>query len=136
MTKNTNTTHNSVNKTAAGFTIIAGFYGFSGVLVGAITGHGERLAELYLQVSQMYFFFHTASLLAIAALLPKEAKNNPKALVFAGACFAIGAPAFSISLFLNAVLSSSISMLMPLGGTLMLLGWFCVTVYAIGKIFK
>ncbi len=111
-------------------------YGFSGVVLGAITGHDARVLEVYLQVAQQYFFFHTLALLFVASLLAQYDEKSPRELVFSGVFFIVGAPSFSASLFYKVSQGVTVPMLMPLGGTLMMMGWLALVLYGIKRLLK
>ena len=112
-----------------GFLMLAAFFGFTGVALGAFAAHGlkQRLSPEYLAVFHTgvtYQLFHTLALLAVALL----AVHLPgRLLLWAGVLFAVGILLFSGSLYaltLSGV--GQLGIITPFGGLAFLLGWLCL----------
>ncbi|MHC8323450.1 DUF423 domain-containing protein [Pseudomonas sp. GB2N2] len=109
-----------------GFLMLAAFFGFTGVALGAFAAHGlkNRLTPEYLAIFHTgvtYQLVHTLALLGIALL----ATQIPGRLVtWAGASFAIGIVLFSGSLYLLTLTGvSKLGIITPFGGLAFLIGW-------------
>ena len=109
-----------------GFLMLAAFFGFTGVGLGAFAAHGlkSRLSAEYLAIFHTgvtYQLVHTLALLGIALL----ATQIPGRLVtWAGASFAIGILLFSGSLYLLTLTGvSKLGIITPFGGLAFLIGW-------------
>lgn len=116
-----------------GFLLLAAFFGFTGVGLGAFAAHGlkSRLSPEYLAVFQTgvhYQMLHALALLALALLV----RQLPgRLLLAAGYLFTLGIVLFSGSLYaltLSGV--SALGMITPLGGLAFLAGWLCLGVSA------
>jgi uncharacterized membrane protein YgdD (TMEM256/DUF423 family) len=112
-----------------GFLMLAAFFGFTGVGLGAFAAHGlkNRLSAEYLAIFQTgvtYQLVHTLALLSVALL----ATQIPGRLVtWAGASFAIGILLFSGSLYVLTLTGvSKLGIITPFGGLAFLIGWFCL----------
>ncbi|MHC8397454.1 DUF423 domain-containing protein [Pseudomonas sp. LB3P93] len=112
-----------------GFLMLAAFFGFTGVTLGAFAAHGlkNRLTPEYLAIFHTgvtYQLVHTLALLGIALL----ATQIPGRLItWAGASFAIGILLFSGSLYLLTLTGvSKLGIVTPFGGLAFLVGWFCL----------
>ncbi|MDR9750789.1 DUF423 domain-containing protein [Pseudomonas sp. SZMC_28357] len=112
-----------------GFLMLAAFFGFTGVALGAFAAHGlkNRLSAEYLAIFQTgvtYQLVHTLALLGVALL----ATQIPGRLVtWAGASFVIGILLFSGSLYLLTLTGvSKLGIVTPFGGLAFLIGWFCL----------
>ncbi|MFJ7108112.1 DUF423 domain-containing protein [Pseudomonas sp. NPDC098740] len=112
-----------------GFLMLAAFFGFTGVALGAFAAHGlkNRLSAEYLAIFHTgvtYQLVHTLALLGVALL----ATQIPGRLItWAGASFAIGILLFSGSLYLLTVTGiSKLGIVTPFGGLAFLVGWFCL----------
>ncbi|AZD25081.1 putative regulator [Pseudomonas chlororaphis subsp. aurantiaca] len=110
-----------------GFLMLAAFFGFTGVALGAFAAHGlkNRLSAEYLVIFHTgvtYQLVHTLALLGVALL----ATQIPGRLVtWAGASFAIGILLFSGSLYLLTLTGfSKLGIVTPFGGLAFLVGWF------------
>ena len=110
--------------------ILAAFYGFSGVALGAFAAHGlkHRLDQYALDIMQtatQYQLIHAVALLAIVPLLA-SGEGLPRA---AGICFALGVLLFSGSLYALALSGYKLlGAITPLGGLLLLAGWVLLLV--------
>ncbi|TBN44874.1 DUF423 domain-containing protein [Pseudomonas sp. BGI-2] len=112
-----------------GFLMLAAFFGFTGVALGAFAAHGlkNRLTPEYLAIFHTgvtYQLVHTLALLGVALL----ATQIPGRLIsWAGASFAIGILLFSGSLYLLTLTGfSKLGIITPFGGLAFLVGWFCL----------
>ncbi len=112
-----------------GFLMLAAFFGFTGVALGAFAAHGlkNRLTPEYLAIFHTgvtYQLVHTLALLGIALL----AIQIPGRLItWAGASFAIGILLFSGSLYLLTLTGvSKLGIITPFGGLAFLVGWLCL----------
>ena len=112
-----------------GFLMLAAFFGFTGVALGAFAAHGlkNRLGAEYLAIFHTgvtYQLVHTLALLGVALL----ATQIPGRLTaWAGASFAIGILLFSGSLYLLTMTGvSKLGIVTPFGGLAFLVGWFCL----------
>ena len=112
-----------------GFLMLAAFFGFTGVPLGAFAAHGlkNRLTPEYLAIFHTgvtYQLVHTLALLGVALL----ATQIPGRLVtWAGVSFAIGILLFSGSLYLLTMTGvSKLGIITPFGGLAFLAGWICL----------
>ncbi|WP_277960516.1 DUF423 domain-containing protein [Pseudomonas sp. RIT-To-2] len=111
------------------FLMLAAFFGFTGVGLGAFAAHGlkDRLSSDYLAVFHTgvnYQLIHALALLAVAVL----SVQVPGRLVnAAGVMFCIGIVLFSGSLY--ALTLSGVRLfgvITPFGGLAFLVGWACL----------
>ncbi|EIK98538.1 hypothetical protein PMM47T1_00830 [Pseudomonas sp. M47T1] len=111
------------------FLMLAAFFGFTGVGLGAFAAHGlkDRLSSEYLAVFHTgvnYQLIHALVLLAIAVLsvqLPSRLINA------AGVMFCIGIVLFSGSLYLLTLTGVRVfGVITPFGGLAFLTGWACL----------
>ncbi|MNI01073.1 hypothetical protein D3C73_539000 [compost metagenome] len=112
-----------------GFLMLAAFFGFTGVGLGAFAAHGlkSRLSAEYLAIFHTgvtYQLVHTLALLGVALL----ATQIPgRLLTWAGASFAIGILLFSGSLYVLTLTGiSKLGIVTPFGGLAFLAGWLCL----------
>ncbi|RMT76945.1 DUF423 domain-containing protein [Pseudomonas viridiflava] len=108
------------------FLMLAAFFGFTGVALGAFAAHGlkGRLTAEYLatfQTGVLYQLVHALALLGVALL----ATQVPGRLVtWAGVSFAIGIVLFSGSLYaLTLTGIGKLGIITPFGGLAFLFGW-------------
>jgi uncharacterized membrane protein YgdD (TMEM256/DUF423 family) len=112
-----------------GFLILAAFFGFTGVGLGAFAAHGlkSRLTPEYLTIFHTgvtYQLVHTLALLGVALL---TTQIPGRLLTWAGASFAIGILLFSGSLYLLTLTGiSKLGIVTPFGGLAFLAGWLCL----------
>ena len=111
------------------FLMLAAFFGFTGVALGAFAAHGlkSRLSADYLAIFHTgvtYQLVHTLALLGVALL----ATHIPGRIVtWAGISFVIGILLFSGSLYLLTLTGiSKLGIITPLGGVAFLIGWLCL----------
>ncbi|MEK1940652.1 MAG: DUF423 domain-containing protein [Pseudomonas sp.] len=111
------------------FLMLAAFFGFTGVALGAFAAHGlkSQLTADYLAVFQTgthYQLIHALALLAVALLslhLPGRLLNA------AGWMFCLGIVLFSGSLYLLTLTGiSRLGIITPFGGLSFLAGWLCL----------
>ncbi|MFC3942015.1 DUF423 domain-containing protein [Pseudomonas gingeri NCPPB 3146 = LMG 5327] len=112
-----------------GFLLLAAFFGFTGVALGAFAAHGlkNRLSADYLAIFHTgvsYQLIHALALFGVALL----ATHIPGRLVtWAGVSFTVGILLFSGSLYLLTLTGASkLGIITPFGGLAFLLGWFCL----------
>lgn len=111
------------------FLMLAAFFGFTGVALGAFAAHGlkARLTAEYLAIFHTgvtYQLVHTLALFGVALL----AAHLPGRLVtWAGVAFAIGIVLFSGSLYVLTLTGiGKLGIITPLGGVAFLVGWLCL----------
>ncbi|AXA57795.1 DUF423 domain-containing protein [Pseudomonas thivervalensis] len=111
------------------FLMLAAFFGFTGVALGAFAAHGlkNRLSADYLAIFHTgvtYQLVHTLALLGVALL----ATHIPgRVVTWAGISFVIGILLFSGSLYLLTLTGiSKLGIITPFGGVAFLIGWLCL----------
>lgn len=111
------------------FLLLAAFFGFTGVALGAFAAHGlkARLSTEYLAVFHTgvtYQLIHALALFAVAIL----SVHLPGRLVtWAGGLFILGILLFSGSLYILTLTGiGKLGMITPLGGVAFLAGWLCL----------
>lgn len=111
------------------FLMLAAFFGFTGVGLGAFAAHGlkNRLSDDYLAVFHTgvtYQLFHTLALLAVSLL----AVHLPgRLMLWAGILFTLGIVLFSGSLYALTLSGiGKLGIITPFGGLCFLLGWLCL----------
>ncbi|MBF8778769.1 DUF423 domain-containing protein [Pseudomonas fulva] len=111
------------------FLMLAAFFGFTGVALGAFAAHGlkGRLTTDYLAIFQTgvtYQLVHALALLGVAVL----SAHLPGRLVgWAGALFVLGIVLFSGSLYLLTLSGlGRLGIITPVGGLCLLAGWLCL----------
>jgi len=115
------------------FLMLAAFFGFTGVGLGAFAAHGlkDRLSSDYLAVFHTgvnYQLIHTLALLAVAVLSTQLSSRLVNA---AGVMFCIGIVLFSGSLYLLTLTGVRVfGVITPFGGLGFLVGWACLGVAA------
>ena len=109
------------------FLMLAAFFGFTGVALGAFAAHGlkSRLTAEYLAIFHTgvtYQLVHALALFGVALL----AVHIPGRLVtWAGISFVVGILLFSGSLYVLTLTGiSKLGIITPFGGLAFLLGWF------------
>ncbi|WP_122711241.1 DUF423 domain-containing protein [Pseudomonas viridiflava] len=108
------------------FLMLAAFFGFTGVALGAFAAHGlkGRLTAEYLTIFQtgvLYQLVHALALLGVAVL---AAQLPGRLVTWAGIFFAIGILLFSGSLYaLTLTGISKLGIITPFGGLAFLSGW-------------
>ncbi|MGE8307419.1 MAG: DUF423 domain-containing protein [Pseudomonas kermanshahensis] len=111
------------------FLMLAAFFGFTGVALGAFAAHGlkNRLTSDYLAIFHTgvtYQLVHALAIFGVAVL----AAHLPGRLVgWAGGLFALGILLFSGSLYLLTLIGvSKLGIITPFGGLCFLAGWLCL----------
>lgn len=111
------------------FLLLAGFFGLTGVALGAFAAHGlkSRLGADYLAVFQTgvhYQLIHALALIGVSLL----ALHVPSRLLgAAGGLFVLGIVLFSGSLYLLTLTGiGKLGIITPFGGTAFLAGWICL----------
>ncbi|MBD8568605.1 MULTISPECIES: DUF423 domain-containing protein [Pseudomonas syringae group] len=108
------------------FLMLAAFFGFTGVALGAFAAHGlkGRLTAEYLTIFQtgvLYQLVHALALLGVAVL---AAQLPGRLVTWAGVSFAIGILLFSGSLYALTLSGiSKLGIITPFGGLAFLFGW-------------
>ncbi|WP_122460831.1 DUF423 domain-containing protein [Pseudomonas viridiflava] len=108
------------------FLMLAAFFGFTGVALGAFAAHGLKgcLTAEYLTIFQtgvLYQLVHALALLGVAVL---AAQLPGRLVTWAGISFAIGILLFSGSLYaLTLTGISKLGIITPFGGLAFLFGW-------------
>lgn len=111
------------------FLMLAAFFGFTGVALGAFAAHGlkGRLTEQYLAIFHTgvtYQLVHTLALLGVALL---ATQLQSRLVTWAGFCFALGIVLFSGSLYLLTMSGiAKLGIITPIGGVAFLVGWLCL----------
>ena len=112
-----------------GFLMLAAFFGFTGVALGAFAAHGlkSRLTADYLAIFHTgvtYQLVHTLALLGVALLATQV---QGRLVTWAGVSFAIGIVLFSGSLYVLTLTGiSKLGIVTPFGGLAFLVGWLCL----------
>lgn len=116
-----------------GFLMLAAFFGFTGVALGAFAAHGlkDRLSAEYLAIFHtgvMYQLVHTLALLAVALL---AVQIPGRLMTWAGISFVVGIVLFSGSLYLLTLTGvTRLGIITPFGGLAFLVGWLLLGVAA------
>lgn len=116
-----------------GFLMLAAFFGFTGVALGAFAAHGlkNRLSAEYLAIFHtgvMYQLVHTLALLAVALL---AVQIPGRLMTWAGISFVVGIVLFSGSLYLLTLTGvTRLGIITPFGGLAFLAGWLLLGVAA------
>lgn len=108
------------------FLMLAAFFGFTGVGLGAFAAHGlkNRLSPEYLAIFHtgvLYQLIHALALLGVAVL---AAQLPGRLVTWAGFSFALGIVLFSGSLYVLTLSGfSKLGIITPFGGLAFLVGW-------------
>jgi len=108
------------------FLMLAAFFGFTGVGLGAFAAHGlkSRLSPEYLAIFHtgvLYQLIHAVALLGVAVL---AAQLPGRMVTLAGYAFALGILLFSGSLYVLTLTGfSKLGIVTPFGGLAFLVGW-------------
>ena len=111
------------------FLMLAAFFGFTGVALGAFAAHGlkDRLSEQYLAIFHTgvtYQLVHALALIGVALL---ATQLQSRLVTWAGIFFALGIVLFSGSLYVLTMTGiSKLGMITPIGGLGFLAGWLCL----------
>ena len=112
-----------------GFLMLAAFFGFTGVALGAFAAHGlkNRLTPEYLTIFHTgvtYQLVHTLALFGVALL---ATQIQGRLVTWAGVSFTVGIVLFSGSLYLLTMTGiSKLGIITPFGGVAFLVGWVCL----------
>lgn len=112
-----------------GFLMLAAFFGFTGVALGAFAAHGlkNRLTPEYLTIFHTgvtYQLVHTLALFGVALL---ATQIQGRLITCAGVSFTVGIVLFSGSLYLLTLTGiSKLGVITPFGGLAFLIGWVCL----------
>ncbi len=112
-----------------GFLMLAAFFGFTGVALGAFAAHGlkNRLTPEYLTIFHTgvtYQLVHTLALFGVALL---ATQIQGRLITWAGLSFTVGIVLFSGSLYLLTMTGiSKLGIITPFGGVAFLVGWICL----------
>ncbi|QLF93852.1 DUF423 domain-containing protein [Pseudomonas sp. ABC1] len=115
------------------FLMLAAFFGFTGVALGAFAAHGlkGRISQDYLAIFQTgvhYQLIHALALVGVALLLQRM---SGALLSVAGWAFALGVLLFSGSLYVLTLTGiGKLGIITPIGGTAFLVGWLCLFIAA------
>ncbi|SQF93939.1 membrane protein [Paucimonas lemoignei] len=108
------------------FLMLAAFFGFTGVALGAFAAHGlkNRLSAEYLAIFHtgvLYQLIHALAILGVAVL---AAQLPGRLMTMAGWSFALGIVLFSGSLYVLTLTGiSKLGIITPFGGLAFLVGW-------------
>ena len=109
------------------FLMLAAFFGFTGVALGAFAAHGlkNRLTPEYLAIFHtgvLYQLIHTLAIFGVAIL---ATQIQGRLVSYAGIAFVLGILLFSGSLYLLTLTGvSKLGIITPIGGLCFLIGWF------------
>ena len=112
-----------------GFLMLAAFFGFTGVALGAFAAHGlkNRLTPEYLTIFHTgvtYQLVHTLALFGVALL---ATQIQGRLVTWAGVSFTVGIVLFAGSLYLLTMTGiSKLGIITPFGGLAFLIGWVCL----------
>lgn len=112
-----------------GFLMLAAFFGFTGVALGAFAAHGlkKSLSAEYLAIFHTgvtYQLVHALALFGVALLV---AHLPGRLVMWAGVSFTIGILLFSGSLYLLTTIGiGKLGIITPFGGLAFLIGWLCL----------
>lgn len=112
-----------------GFLMLAAFFGFTGVALGAFAAHGlkNRLTTDYLAIFHTgvtYQLVHALALFGVALLATQV---QGRLVAWAGVSFSVGILLFSGSLYLLTMTGvSKLGIITPFGGLAFLAGWVCL----------
>ncbi|RMO19464.1 hypothetical protein ALQ47_03970 [Pseudomonas cichorii] len=115
------------------FLMLAAFFGFTGVALGAFAAHGlkGRLSPEYLAIFHtgvLYQLVHALALLGVAVL---AAQIPGRLVTWAGFSFAVGIVLFSGSLYALTLSGiGKLGIVTPFGGLAFLIGWLTLGVAA------
>ncbi|MFU6795056.1 DUF423 domain-containing protein [Pseudomonas aeruginosa] len=111
------------------FLLLAAFFGFTGVALGAFAAHGlkKQLSTEYLAVFQTgvhYQLIHALALFGVALL---ATRLDGRLVSAAGGLFTLGILLFSGSLYLLTLSGiGKLGIVTPFGGVSFLAGWLCL----------
>jgi uncharacterized membrane protein YgdD (TMEM256/DUF423 family) len=108
------------------FLMLAAFFGFTGVALGAFGAHGlkNRLSAEYMAIFQTGVLYQLIHALAIFGVALLAMQIQGRLVTYAGIAFTLGIVLFSGSLYLLTLTGiSKLGIITPIGGLCFLLGW-------------
>lgn len=112
--------------------LTAGFFGFTGVVLGAFGAHiiSDKISENLYETFKNGVLYHLIHSIIIAVIgFSKRKEFNTSALFFS-----IGIVLFSFSPYIYALSGNSVfAMITPIGGVSFLIGWLLMVWKAISK---
>ncbi|CAI8843709.1 Uncharacterized membrane protein YgdD (TMEM256/DUF423 family) [Pseudomonas sp. IT-196MI5] len=112
-----------------GFLMLAAFFGFTGVGLGAFAAHGlkSRLSAEYMAIFHTGVTYQLVHALALLGVTFLAAQIPGRLITWAGASFAIGILLFSGSLYVLTLTGiGKFGIITPFGGLAFLIGWLCL----------
>ncbi|WP_285423562.1 MULTISPECIES: DUF423 domain-containing protein [unclassified Pseudomonas] len=109
------------------FLMLAAFFGFTGVALGAFAAHGlkNRLTPEYLAIFQTGVLYQLIHALAIFGVAILATQIQGRLVSYAGIAFTLGILLFSGSLYVLTLTGvSKLGIITPIGGLCFLIGWF------------
>ena len=109
------------------FLMLAAFFGFTGVALGAFAAHGlkNRLTPEYLAIFQTGVLYQLIHALAIFGVAVLATQIQGRLVSYAGIAFTLGILLFSGSLYLLTLTGvGKLGIITPIGGLCFLIGWF------------
>lgn len=115
------------------FITLAGFFGASGIALGAYASHGhvfaDEAARASMQMAVQYQMLHALALLALGIWARGGARSV--ALVAAGVLFTLGILVFSGFIYMRTLgVTDALRGFVPWGGVALMLGWLCAALAA------
>ena len=108
------------------YLILAAFFGFTGVGLGAFAAHGlkARLSAEYLAIFQTGVLYQLIPALALFGVALLAAQVPGRLVNYAGIAFTLGIVLFSGSLYMLTLTSvGKLGIITPFGGLCFLVGW-------------
>jgi len=108
------------------FLMLASFFGFAGVALGAFAAHGlkNRLTPEYLAVFHTGVLYQLIHALAIFGVALLAMQIQGRLVTYAGISFTLGIILFSGSLYLMTLTGATkLGIITPFGGLFFLIGW-------------
>lgn len=108
------------------FLMLASFFGFTGVALGAFAAHGlkNRLTPDYLAVFHTGVLYQLIHALAIFGVALLAMQIQGRLVTYAGISFTLGIILFSGSLYLMTLTGATkLGIITPFGGLFFLIGW-------------
>jgi uncharacterized membrane protein YgdD (TMEM256/DUF423 family) len=109
------------------FLMLAAFFGFTGVGLGAFAAHGlkNRLTPEYLAIFHTGVLYQLIHALAIFGVAILATQIQGRLISYAGIAFTLGIILFSGSLYVLTLTGfSKLGIITPIGGLCFLIGWF------------
>lgn len=108
------------------FLMLASFFGFTGVALGAFAAHGlkNRLTPEYLAVFHTGVLYQLIHALAIFGVALLAMQIQGRLVTYAGISFTLGIILFSGSIYLMTLTGATkLGIITPFGGLFFLIGW-------------